>query len=157
MSAARAKNDAESVLATNRAAAHAYHLLRRIEAGLVLSGPEVKSARARQVALKEGYARIQGGEAFLIGVNFTPYGHARRDEIDPVRPRKLLLHAHEIRKLARETESGGTTLVPTRLYLKGGRIKVEIAVARGKKAHDKRDAARERAIDREVEQERRRH
>ena len=156
MPAGRAKDGAESVLATNRAAAHEFHLLRRLEAGLVLTGSEVKSARERRVNLKEGYARIQNGEALLIGVNFSPYDHARREEVDPLRPRKLLLHAHEIRKLARETESGGTTLVPTRLYLKNGRIKVEIAVARGKKAHDKRDAARERAIDREVEQERQR-
>jgi len=156
LSAGRAKDESESILATNRAAGHEYHLLRRIEAGLVLTGPEVKSARARRVNLKEGYARIQGGEAFLIGVNFSPYDHARREEIDPVRPRKLLLHAHEIRKLARETESGGTTLVPTRLYLKAGRVKVEIALARGKKAYDKRDAARARAIDRDVEQERQR-
>jgi SsrA-binding protein len=142
------------VLATNRAAGHEYLLLRRVEAGIVLTGPEVKSARARRVNLKEGFASIRDGQAFLVGVHFSPYENARRDELDPVRPRKLLLHAQEIRKLARETESGGMTLVPTRLYLKNGRVKVEIALARGKKAHDKRDAARGRALDREAEQER---
>ncbi len=138
------------VLASNRSASHDYQLDKRIEAGIVLLGPEVKSARAGKINLKESYARISNGEIFLIGAHFSPYGHARRDEIDPVRRRKLLLHAVEIRKLARELEGTGMTLVPTRAYLKNGRVKIEIAVGRGKKFYDKRDAKRKREIDREI-------
>ena len=138
------------VLASNRSASHDYHLDKRIEAGIVLLGPEVKSARAGKINLKESYARISNGEIFLIGAHFSPYGHARRDEIDPVRRRKLLLHAAEIRKLARELEGTGMTLVPIKAYLKNGRVKIEIAVGRGKKFYDKRDAKRKREIDREI-------
>ena len=141
------------VLATNRAASHEFHLLRRIETGIVLLGPEVKSARIGRVNLKEGYARIKNGEVFLFGAHFSPYSPAARVELDPVRPRKLLLHAAEIRKLVKETEATGMTLVPTRLYLKNGRIKLEIAVARGKKAHDKRDTIRKRDAEREMRRE----
>jgi len=141
------------ILASNRSASHNYHLERRIEAGIVLLGPEVKSARAGKINLKESYARISDGEIFLIGAHFSPYSHARRDEIDPVRRRKLLLHAVEIRKLARELEGTGMTLVPTKAYLKNGRIKIEIAVGRGKKVHDKRDAKRKQESDREIARE----
>lgn len=144
--------DGEAILASNRAAAHEFHLLQRVEAGIVLLGPEVKSARAGRVNLKEAYARIKNGEVFLLGAHFSPYTHAR-EAPDPVRPRKLLLHAREIRKLAKETESSGTTLVPTKLYLKGGRIKVEIAVARGKKAHDKRETLKQKQAEREMRRE----
>ena len=141
----------DPVLASNRKASHEYHLLRRLEAGLVLTGPEVKSARAGRVNLKESYCAVRKGEAFLVGAHFSPYTHATHDEVDPVRTRKLLLHAREIRKLEKETTSGGMTIVPTKLYLKGGRIKLEIAVARGKKLHDKRETARAKEMDREMD------
>lgn len=146
--------DANPVLASNRAASHEYHLLERFEAGIVLSGPEVKSARERRVSLKEAYASIRDGEAFLHGAHFSPYAAGGRDSPDPVRVRKLLLHAREIRKLARATETTGMTLVPTRLYLKGSRIKVEIAVARGKKDYDKRESARKEEARREIDRSR---
>jgi len=138
------------VLASNRSASHQYYLDKRIEAGIALLGPEVKSARAGKINLKESYARISNGEIFLIGAHFSPYSHARRDDIDPVRRRKLLLHAGEIRKLARELEGTGMTLVPTKAYLKNGRVKIEIAIGRGKKVHDKRDAKRKRETEREI-------
>ncbi len=138
------------VLASNRAASHEFHLLSRLEAGLVLAGPEVKSARAGRVNLKEAYAVVRGGEVWLEGAHFSPYENARSDALDPVRPRKLLLHAREIRKLAKQTSETGVTLVPTKLYLRDGRIKVEIAVARGKKKHDKRDDLRRRDAEREI-------
>jgi SsrA-binding protein len=146
------KDGADSpVLARNRSASHEYHLENRIEAGIALLGPEVKSARAGKINLKESYARSQQGEVFLIGAHISPYGPARRDDIDPIRRRKLLLHAREIRKLERELEGTGLTLVPTKVYLKNGRIKVEIAVGRGKKLHDKRDVNRKREAQREID------
>lgn len=145
------KSDTEGRdLAGNRAAAHDYQLLWRVEAGIVLTGAEVKSARERRVSLKEAFAKLQNGEIFLLNSHFTPYSHSDEKEGDPCRPRKLLLHRREIRKLAKEVESPGTTLVPTRLYLKAGRIKIELAVARGKKQHDKREDSRRREADREI-------
>jgi SsrA-binding protein len=140
----------DAVLASNRAASHEFHLLERFEAGVVLNGPEVKSCRAGKVNLKEAYAKVKDGEVFLHGAHVSPYVQAGRDAPDPVRVRKLLLHAREIRKLARETEQGGMTLVPTKLYLKGGRIKLEIAVGKGKKAGDKREALKEKESAREM-------
>jgi len=140
----------DPVLASNRAAGHEFHLLERWEAGIVLLGPEVKSARDGRVNLKDAYARIKDGEVFLFNAHFSPYTHASRENPDPMRPRKLLLHAREIRKLAKELERSGMTLVPTRLYLKDGRIKIEIALARGKKLHDKREALRRRQMDDEA-------
>lgn len=150
MARKKRKQPAGDLLATNRAAGHEYHLLKKFEAGLVLLGHEVKSARRGQVQLKEAYARIRNGEVWLYQAHFSPYTHARTSEADPVRPRKLLLHASEIRKLEKETTSGGVTLIPTRLYLKNGRIKIEIALARGKKLHDKRESSRKREIEREM-------
>jgi SsrA-binding protein len=121
----------------------------------VLTGTEVKSARAGRVNLKDAFARIAGGEAFLINAHFSPYDPGSRSNVDPLRERKLLLHAREIRKLAKDVSVAGTTIVPTRLYLKDGRIKVELALATGKRLHDKRDAARERELDREIARARR--
>lgn len=141
-----------SVLAVNRAASHEYHLLQRFEAGLVLTGTEVKSARAGQVNLKDAYATVREGEAYLLQAHFSPYAQGNRANHEPRRPRKLLLNAHEIRKLDRETVSGGTTIVPTKLYLTPkGKIKIEIALARGKQLHDKRDTARRKEAEREME------
>jgi SsrA-binding protein len=148
--ARKSKKPDDSLLAQNRRASHNYLLLRKIEAGIVLLGPEVKSARQGRVNLTESYARIQNGEVFLHGAHFSPYSHTAHLQIEPVRPRKLLLHAQEIRKLAKETKDSGMTLVATCLYLKGGRIKVEIAVARGKQQHDKRETLRKQDADREM-------
>lgn len=141
---------ADAVLAQNRAASHEFHLLERFEAGLVLTGPEVKSCRAGKVNLKEAYAKVKDGEVFLHGAHVSPYLQAGPDAPDPVRTRKLLLHAREIRRLAKETEQGGMTLVPTKLYLKEGRIKLEIAVGKGKRAGDKREALKEKESAREI-------
>lgn len=138
-------------LATNRAASHAYHLLERFECGVVLVGAEVKSIREGRLQLKEAYARVRGGEVFLVGAHVSPYRNAAHEDLDPVRTRKLLLHAREIRKLDKAVQDSGTTLVPTRVYLKNGRIKVEIAIARGKRAADKRDSIKKREADRDIE------
>ncbi len=138
------------VLARNRSASHEFVLLERFEAGIVLLGTEVKSARLGKVNLKEAYAKILKGEVFLLKAHISPYEQGNVFNHEPTRPRKLLLHAREIRKLARATEAGGATLVPTQIYLKNGRIKIEIAVAKGKKLHDKREASRRREMDREI-------
>ena len=137
-------------LATNRAASHAYHLLDKFEAGVVLTGTEVKSIRAGRANLKEGYAKIQGGEVFLLGAHVSPYEPGSHENVDPLRPRKLLLNAKEIRKLAKETATTGVTIVPLKLYLKNGRIKLEIALAKGKKSFDKREAIATRDVEREM-------
>lgn len=151
MAGKRKREGRNPVLAMNRSASHEYHLLARYEAGIALTGPEVKSAREGRVNLKEAYARIKDGEAFLHNAHFSPYTHARLADADPVRVRKLLLHAKEIRKLAKETEAGGVTLVPTKLYLKSGRIKIEIALARGKKLYDKRESKKRQEMKREMD------
>ena len=145
------KASAGATLAANRKASHEFHLLQRFEAGIVLTGPEVKSARAGKVSLKEAYARIRNSEVFLVKAHFSPYLQAGRDNADPIRTRKLLLHAREIRKLSKATETAGMALVPTRLYLKNGKIKIEIALARGKKLYDKRESLRKREVEREIE------
>ncbi len=150
MPSARKPDSEGRDLAGNRAAAHEYHLHHRLEAGIVLTGAEVKSAREGRVSLKEAFAKLQNGEVFLLNAHFTPYSNSDGKDGDPCRPRKLLLHRREIRKLAKEMEPAGTTLVPTRLYLKSGRIKVELAVARGKKQYDKREDSRRREADREI-------
>lgn len=139
-----------AALARNRAAQHEYFLLERLEAGIALTGTEVKSVRAGLSNLKEAYARIENGEAFLHNAHISPYAQGNRENVDPVRTRKLLLHAREIRKLARETQAGGVTLVPLRLYLKEGRVKLELAVGKGKKAHDKREAKQKQEAEREM-------
>ncbi len=145
----REKKGAAS-LATNRAARHEYHLLDRFEAGLVLTGAEVKSCRAGRVNLKDAYVRVKGGEAFLFNAHVSPYAAAAREEAEPTRPRKLLLHAREILRLARDSRAEGMTVVPTRMYLKNGRIKIEIALAKGKRAFDKREAARREEVEKEM-------
>ena len=144
------KGGTNPVLAMNRSASHEYHLLARYEAGIALTGPEVKSAREGRVSLKESYAKITNGEVFLHDAHFNPYSHARMEETDPRRVRKLLLHAREIRKLSKETVAGGVTLIPTKLYLKAGKIKIEIALAKGKKLYDKRESKKKRELDREI-------
>jgi len=150
LAARSTKKAGPGVLASHRAAAHEYHLFQRFEAGIVLTGTEVKSAREGRVNLKDAYAAVKDGEMFLCNAHIGPYSPGHRENHEPLRRRKLLLHAAEIRKLARETTTAGHTLVPTRMYLKEGRIKVELALARGKKLHDKRESERRRESEREM-------
>ncbi|HHS14360.1 MAG TPA: SsrA-binding protein SmpB [bacterium] len=135
----------------NRKARHDYHLLEKWEAGLVLRGTEVKSLRAGMANLKDSYARISGGEIFLYGFHISPYDKGSRYNHDPLRTRKLLLHKKEIRKLQGRVEERGLTLVPVRVYFKGGKAKVEIALARGKKQYDKRADIAKRDAHRDME------
>lgn len=139
------------VLATNRKAQFEYLLLEKYEAGLVLQGSEIKSIRAGQVSLAQSYVRIDGGEAWLMNAHIAPYDEASRFNHDPLRPRKLLLHKSEIHKLWEKVSQKGVTIVPLRIYLKDGKAKIEIAVARGKKLHDKRETIAKRDQERELE------
>lgn len=139
------------VLATNRKAQFEYLLLEKYEAGIVLQGSEIKSIRAGQVSLAQSYVRIDGGEAWLMNAHIAPYDEASRFNHDPLRPRKLLLHKSEIHKLWEKVSQKGVTIVPLRIYLKNGKAKVEIAVARGKKLHDKRETIAKRDQEREIE------
>ncbi len=138
-------------VARNRAAGHRYHLLDKWECGIQLQGTEVKSIREGKVQLKDAYAAVRDGEVWLHNMHVAPYGPAARDNHEPERPRKLLLHRREIERLIGKTAERGLTLVPTRLYFKGPRAKVEIALARGKDLHDKRRALKERDQRREIE------
>lgn len=141
----------DRVLATNRQAYHNYHILETYECGIALTGGEVKSIRLGSINLKEGYVVIRNGEAWLVSVHISPYKYSRLAEADPKRDRKLLLHKNEIRRLAGKVQEKGLTLVPTRCYLKNGKIKIELALAKGKKLYDKREAAIRKAIERETE------
>lgn len=138
------------ILAANRQAGHNYFLMERFEAGLVLTGTEVKAARAGKVQLVDSYGEVRGTEAWLVSAHISPYSHGNRQNHDPVRDRKLLLHRQEIDKLLGKTREKGLTLIPTRVYLKGGRIKCELALARVKKLHDKRAAERARTTEAEA-------
>jgi SsrA-binding protein len=138
-------------VAVNRQARHRYNLLDKWEAGLVLTGTEVKSLRGGNVQLKDGYASVRDGEVWLHNVHIPPYAPATRENHDPDRSRKLLLHRREIERLIGKTKERGLTLVPTRLYFKGPHAKVEIALARGKDVGDKRQALKEREMRREME------
>jgi SsrA-binding protein len=138
-------------VATNRQASYRYHLLEKWEAGLVLQGTEVKALREGKAQIKDGYATVRDGEVWLYNVHIPPYGPASRDNHDPERPRKLLMHRREIERLIGKTRERGLTLVPTRLYFSGGRAKAEIALARGKDVGDKRQAIKEREMRREME------
>jgi SsrA-binding protein len=140
----------EKNIVTNRAALHEYHVLDRFEAGVALTGTEVKSVRAGAVQLKESYVAVREGEAWLFNAHISPYAHGNRENHDPLRTRKLLLHRREIDRLAKESEVKGMTLVVTRVYLKGGRVKFEIGVARGKKLYDKRETEMRRTVERET-------
>ncbi len=138
-------------IATNRQARHRYHLLEKWEAGLVLTGTEVKSLRGGKAQLKDGYASVRDGEVWLHNVHIPPYAPAARQNHDPDRSRKLLMHRREIERLIGKTKERGLTLVPTRLYFKGPHAKVEIALARGKDVGDKRQSIKEREMRREME------
>jgi len=144
---------AEKVIATNRKAWHEFEILESYEAGLVLRGTEVKSIREGQVNFKDSYASVSNEEAWLVGCHIAPYHHGSDANHDPDRPRKLLLHRREIARLIGKVAERGLTLVPLRLYFKGGRAKVELGLARGKKLHDKRATIRERDERREMAKE----
>jgi SsrA-binding protein len=143
----------EKVIATNRKAFHNFSILETYEAGLVLKGTEVKSLREGQVNFKDCYATIDDGEAWLVGCHISPYHHGSDANHEPDRRRKLLLHKREISRLLGKVAERGLTLVPLRLYFKGGRAKIELGLARGKKLHDKRASIRERESRREIEKE----
>ena len=138
-------------IATNRPASYRYHLMDKWEAGMVLTGTEVKSLREGKAQLKDGYAAVQNGEVWLYNVHIPPYGPATRENHQPERPRKLLMHRREIERLIGKQKEKGLTLVPTRLYFKGRHAKVEIALGQGKDRHDKRHAIKERELKREME------
>ena len=138
------------ILSDNRKASHNYHLMDRFEAGLVLTGTEVKAARDGNVQLKDSYGEVLNHEAWLVNAHFSPYSHGNRENHDPTRARKLLLHHQEIRKLIGKTQEKGLTLIPLRVYLTRGRVKVELGVARGKKDYDKRETERRKEVDRET-------
>lgn len=141
------------VIARNKKALRDYHILDTWEAGLALTGPEVKSLRDGNVSIAEGFARIDGSEAWLHGVHISPYDPASRWNEDPVRPRKLLLHRREIRRLIGATQEKGLTLVPLDIYFRRGYAKITLALTRGKKLHDKREDLKRKAAQREVERE----
>jgi SsrA-binding protein len=142
-------------VASNRQASYRYNLIERFECGIVLTGTEVKSLREGKAQLKDAYAAVRDGEVWLIGVYIAPYGPASRDNHDPERTRKLLLHRSEIERLQALTNERGLTLIPTRMYFSGpgSRAKVEIAVAKGKDLYDKRDSIRQRDMARDVQRE----
>ena len=140
----------QRLIADNRKARHDYHLFETFEAGVELLGTEVKAIREGRVNLKDSYGRIEGGEVFLCNLHISPYSHRGYAEHAPLRRRRLLLHRYEIRKLVGKTQERGFTLVPVRLYFKGGRVKVAISLAKGKKSYDKRETIRRREVDRET-------
>ena len=141
---------AQKNIAENRKAFHDYHILETFESGMVLVGTEVKSIREGRVNLRDSFARAENGEVFAYNIHIHPYSHRGYADHDPMRKRKLLLHAHEIRKLIGRTVERGMTLVPLRMYFKNGRVKMEIGLARGKQLHDKRETIKRRETDRET-------
>ncbi len=153
MARSRKRKAAAGDVATNRQASYRFHLLERFECGIILTGTEVKSLRERAVALKDAYAVVRDEEVWLLGMYIAPYGPAARENHDPERPRKLLLHRSEIERLIGRTAERGLTLVPTRVYFSGPHAKVEIALARGKDLYDKRQTIRRREVAREVQRE----
>ena len=138
------------ILSDNRSAGHNYLLSDRMEAGLVLTGTEVKSAKDGKIQLKEAYGEVAGNEAWLVNAHIGRYSHGNIMNHEPLRRRKLLLHREEIVKLLGKTREKGLTLVPTKLYLKNGLIKIELAIGKGKKFHDKRETEREREMEAEA-------
>jgi SsrA-binding protein len=138
------------LVATNRKARFEYEVLETVEAGIALLGPEVKSLRAGNASLADAYAVVRRGEVFLVGAHVSPYAQASRENPDPRRERKLLLHRAEIARLAGKVAERGLTLVPLELYFREGRAKVALALARGRRRHDKREAIRRREEDREL-------
>jgi SsrA-binding protein len=148
--AAKASSEPHPI-AVNRQARHEYHILEVLEAGLELKGSEVKSIRDGGINLKEGYAHVEKGEVFLEGVHIRPYSHTSDQQLNPTRSRKLLLHRKQINRLLVETQQKRLTLIPLKVYFRHGRAKVEIGVAKGKRAYDKREAIRRRESDRDLD------
>ncbi|MGH9760796.1 MAG: SsrA-binding protein SmpB [Blastocatellia bacterium] len=140
----------DKVVATNRAAYHNFFLVETHECGIALTGTEVKSVREGKCNLKDAYGSIRSGEAWLFNAHISPYSHGNRDNHEPTRTRKLLLHRKEIDRLASKAQEKGLTLVPTKMYFKNGRIKIELALAKGKKLYDKRESERRRETEKEV-------
>lgn len=140
----------EKSLVTNRAAFHEYHISDKYEAGIALTGTEVKSVLAGRVQLKDSYVAVRDGEAWLFNAHISPYSHGNRENHDPTRTRKLLLHRREIGKLEQSTTIQGMTLIVTRVYVKNGRVKFEVGVAKGKKLYDKRETEMRRTVERET-------
>src|SRR5919106_3102439 len=138
------REQAQKSIAENRKAFHDYHIIETFEAGIVLVGTEVKSIREGSANLRDSFARLEDGEVWLYNVHINPYSHRGYADHQPTRKRKLLLHRHEIRKLIGKTVERGMTLVPVRMYFKNGRVKLALALAKGKQAHDKRDAIKKR-------------
>ena len=141
----------DRVVTSNRRAFHDFHILEQIEAGIVLTGTEIKSIREGRATIGEAYARIEHDELWLIGSNVTPYSHGNRANHQPDRPRKLLVHRRQLRELREAIEQKGLTLVPLRLHLKDGRAKLDLGVARGKKLYDKRDSEADRQSRRDMD------
>lgn len=146
----KSKDAGIKILSDNRSASHNYVLSDRFEAGLVLTGTEVKAARDGKIQLKDSFAEIQDNEAWLMNAHISHYSHGNRENHETVRRRKLLLHRQEIEKLRAQTREKGLTLIPTKMYLKEGRIKCELAVGKGKKLHDKRESERTREMEAEA-------
>jgi SsrA-binding protein len=143
----------KKTIANNKSARHDYFIEEKIEAGIVLTGTEIKSLRAGRINLKESYARIIDGEVFILGMNISPYSHGNINNVDPLRERKLLLHKKEISKLTAEVSQNGLTIVPLSVYLdERGRAKLEIAVAKGKKNYDKRESIASRDAEKRMKQ-----
>lgn len=140
----------QKIVAENRKARHDYFILESLEAGIALTGTEVKSMRAGRVNLKDSYIFIQNNEAFIEGMHVSPYEQGNRFNVDPLRKRKLLLHKKEILKLRAKTQEQGLSIVPLKLYFKGDKIKVEIAIVRGKKLYDKRATEAKKSAEREI-------
>jgi SsrA-binding protein len=147
---AEKKDSGEKLIASNKKALHDYFIEQKFEAGLALTGTEVKSLRDGRANLKDSYVIFKDAEAFLFAAHISPYSHGNLQNHEPERTRKLLLHRREIEKLRSQTVEKGLTVVPLRLYFKGGRVKVEIAVVRGKKQYDKRETEKKREAERET-------
>lgn len=141
------------LLSKNRRAFHEYHILERYECGIMLAGTEVKSMKSGKYSFVDSYARIKNNELWLVGLHITPYDHGNIHNHEPVRDRKLLVNRDELTKLVRKTDEKGLTLVPLSFYLKGGLVKLELGVCRGKKLHDKRASIKEKDLKRQSERE----
>ena len=148
--AAEAKKQGIKLIASNKKAYHDYFIDEVFEVGIVLTGTEIKSVRLGHVNIKESYCRLRQGEVFIDGMNISPYEFGNRENVESLRARKLLLHRSEINKLSRKVDERGYSLVPTKIYLKGGRAKLEIGLARGKKQYDKRETLKRQQADREA-------
>jgi SsrA-binding protein len=141
------------IITSNKAARHDYFIVDSLEAGIELTGTEIKSIRAGRLSLKESYARVEGGEVFVVGMNISPYSHGNINNVDPMRTRRLLLHKKEIRKLNEQVQQQGNTLIPLSIYIdERGRAKMEIAVGKGKKLYDKRETIAKRDAERRMQQ-----